>query len=481
VERAEAEAILDGDRERAVGLLLRLEELVEANQRLAEVNERLEARVAELERRLNRSSRNSSLPPSQDPPSAPPRPGGKGSGRKRGGQQGHEGRYRRLLPLERVDEIVEHWPDRCRSCARVFAERERVDAAESSRRQVAELPPIAVRVSEHRLHRVCCPECATVTAAELPSVSRWAFGPRLQAAVVTLAVRNRVSRRDTTELARELFGIELATGSVDAIIQRAGDALAGPYTELEQRIKTAPAVNIDETGWKTCGGYRTLWAALTSRTAVFRIAAGRHSFEAKTLLGERFAGIVCSDRWRGYDYLDPSQRQLCWAHLLRDFTAHSEGMGEQQKFGNDGLRIAHDLFAAWDAYQADGDRARLQAQTAPLQAKLRRLLEHAARKSPRTKYHRDFARNLLKRWPALWTFTHTDGVEPTNNHAERGLRGAVIYRKLSLGSQSERGERTIERLLSASITCRLRKQSLFAYLSQALAAHARGDPVPALT
>src|SRR5437763_523738 len=146
--------------------------------------------------------------------------------------------------------------------------------------------------------------------------------------------------------------------------------------------KPAAAVNIDEAGWKTCGGNRTLWGALTSRTAVFRIAAGRHAFEARTLLGERFAGIVCSDRWRGYDYLDPSQRQLCWAHLLRDFTAHSEGMAEQEDFGHGGLVIAHDLFAAWDSYQQDGDRDHLQAQTAPLQDKLRTLLEHAARKSP---------------------------------------------------------------------------------------------------
>src|SRR6266511_2637998 len=312
MERAEAEAILDGDRETAVGLLLRLDELVEANQRLVDANERLEARVAELERRLNRSSRNSSLPPSQDPPSAPPRPGGKRSGRGRGGQLGHEGRHRRLLPAERVDEVVEHWPERCRSCAQLFGERDRVDAAEPSRHQVAELPPMAVRVTEHRLHRVSCRECAAQTRAELPAgVSRSAFGPRLQAAVVTLAVRNRVSRRDTTELARELFGLELATGSVDAIIHRAGEALAAPHTRLEQSIKSAPVVNIDETGWKTAGGNRTLWGALSARTAVFRIAAGRHAFEARTLLGERFAGIVCSDRWRGYDYLDPSQRQLC--------------------------------------------------------------------------------------------------------------------------------------------------------------------------
>ncbi|MCA1698521.1 MAG: IS66 family transposase [Actinobacteria bacterium] len=474
MERAEAEAILDGDRETAVALLLRIGELVEANQRL-------EARVAELERRLSRSSRNSSLPPSQDPPSAPPRPGRPGSGRTPGGQPGHEGKHRRLLPSEQVDEIVEHWPERCHACAHVFAEQELVDAVEPWRHQVAELPAIAVRVSEHRLHGVCCPECATATRAELPrELPRSAFGPRLQAAIVTLAVRHRVSRRDTTELARELFGVELATGSVDAIVQRTGETLAAPHTRLEQQIKSAPVVNIDETGWKTAGGNRTLWAALTARTAVFRIAAGRHAFEARTLLGERFTGIVCSDRWRGYDYLDPTQRQLCWAHLLRDFTAHSEGMAEQKKFGDQGLCIARELFAAWASYQTDADPTRLQEQTAPLQHELRRLLEHAARKSSRTKYHRQFAKNLLSRWPALWTFTHTDGVEPTNNHAERGLRGAVIYRKLSLGSQSDQGERTIERLLSASITCRLQKRSLFAYLTDVLTASIRGDPIPAL-
>jgi Transposase IS66 family len=145
------------------------------------------------------------------------------------------------------------------------------------------LPPIAVRVTEHRLHGERCPECATSTRAELPrELPRSAFGPRLQAAIVTLAVRNRVSRRDTTELARELFGVELSTGSVETIIQRAGAALAGPYTLLEQQVKAASVVNIDETGGKTAGGHRTLWGTLSSGTAVFRIAAGRHAFEART-------------------------------------------------------------------------------------------------------------------------------------------------------------------------------------------------------
>ena len=200
------------------------------------------------------------------------------------------------------------------------------------------------------------------------------------------------------------------------------------------------------------------------------------------MLGERFAGIVCSDRYGGYDYLDPTRRQLCWAHLLRDFTAHSEGMGEQAQFGAAGLADRHRplrRLAAVPArrqprqaspphHAAPGETPRANSSTPPARA-------------PRTRYHRQFARNLLKRWPALWTFTHTDGVEPTNNHAERGLRGAVIYRKLSLGSQSEQGERTIERLLSASITCRLRKQSLYDYLTQVITAHARGDPIPSLT
>jgi transposase len=304
MERAEAEAILDGDRETAVALLMRIGELIEANRRL-------EARVAELEERLNRNSRNSWLPPSQDPPSAPPRPQKPGSGRRPGGQPGHQGRHRPLLPLERVDEVVDHWPERCRLCAHVFAAEERVEVAAPQRHQVAELPPIAVAVSEHRLHRLRCPACASETRAQLPpEVARSAFGPRLEAAVVTVSVRNRVSRRDASEL--------------------------------------------------------------------------------------------------------------------------------------------------------------------------RLLLEQAARKSTKTKRHRLFAKHLLKRWPALWTFTTVAGVEPTNNHAERRLRGAVIHRKLSLGSQSEHGERTIERLLSASITCRLQQRSLFAYLADVLSASIRGDPIPLL-
>ncbi len=471
VERHEAEAVYDAGRERCVEFVLAL----------AARYERLEARVEKLEEQVRRSSRNSSLPPSQDPPSAPRRLPAPGSGRSRGGQSGHEGRHRRLLPLERVDRVVEHWPERCDGCARLFGEDERVDAAVPQRHQVCELPPIAVTVTEHRLHRLRCPACAAETRAELPAGdSGSAFGPRLQASVATLAVRNRVSRRDTVELMSDLFGADLSTGAVDAIVQRAGEALARPHAQLHDHIRSASAVNVDETGWRLRGGKRTLWAALTATEAVFRIAPDRHQREAQALLGEHFAGVACTDRWWAYNYLAPERRQLCWSHLVRDFTAHSEGLAAQKQFGEAGLAITRRVFAAWDEFRDSGDRASLLDQIEPTRQELRTLLEQAARKSTKTKYHRLFATNLLKHWPALWTFAGADGVEPTNNHAERGLRGAVIYRKLSLGSQSEQGERTIERLLSASLTCRLQGRSLFAYLTDVLSANIRGDPVPAL-
>ena len=477
MERAEAEAIYDQGREAVVAALLALSAQIAALEaRLAKQEER----IAELERQLKRNSRNSSLPPSADPPGAPPRKRAPSSGRKRGAQHGHKGHGRRLAPIEAVDEIIDHWPEHCR-CGHRFTAEERCPAGAPARHQVAELPAIAVVLTEHRLQRLRCPDCGALVRAELPgAVPASAFGPRLQAAVATLAVRNRISRRDTVELAGELFGARLSAGSVDAILRRTAAALAVPYGELLRQSRASPVLNVDETGWRTRGARRTLWGALTGRTALFRIAPDRHQREAQALLGEEFSGIACSDRWWAYNYLDVERRQLCWAHLVRDFRAHSEGLGAQRQFGEAGLAIAAALFAAWDDYRSDGDRERLAERLAVPRDELRRLLEQAARKTPRNRRHRTFAKNLLKCWPALWTFASEPGVEPTNNRAERGLRGAVIYRKLSLGSQSEEGERTIARLLSASITCRLQKRSLFAYLSEALAASLRGDPVPSL-
>ena len=473
MERAQAEVVYDAGREACV------EFLVELSARHERQITRLEARIERLEERLRESPSNSSRPPSSGPPGSAPRRQRSPSARKPGAQPGHEGTTRQLVADAEVAEVVEHWPKRCSDCGEGLALGE--PAAPARRHQVFELPPIAVAVTEHRGHAVDCEGCGRRTRAGLPAeVARSVFGPRLGAAIAVLSVRNRVSRRDVSELSAELFGCPVSVGSVDAICQRTSGALAGPYADLREAVKDAPVVCVDETGWRQAGRRRTLWGAFSARHAALHIAADRHERELPELIGERFAGIVSSDRWWAYDCLDPARRQVCWAHLLRDFRRHAEGLAHQQRFGEAGLEICRRLFTAWAECAEDGDRHRLAREIAPLKRRLRSLLERATVKRAKNRQIGIFARNLLKLWPALWTFTEIDGVEPTNNAAERGLRGAVIYRKLSLGSQSEGGERFAERMLSVSQTCRLQRRSLFGYLIEALVAAARGSPAPSL-
>jgi transposase len=477
VERSEAEAIYAQGRGPVVEVLLSLSARVEAqDDRLA----RLAERVEELELRLKRDSGNSSQPPSQDPPWRERRGRSRGTGRKRGGQPGHVGHGRKLFPLERVTAVIEHWPHWC-SCGRVFTEQEQHASGAPARHQVAELPPLAIEISEHRLQRVCCPDCGRTVRAVLPAgVPRGCFGPKLEAAVAALTVRNRLSRRQLVELMEELFGCPIAIGTIDAILTRTGETLAPVYESLIAQTRAAGAVNVDETGWYLAGGLRTLWGAFSKRTAVLRIAPSRGKEHLHDLLGEEFNGIVCSDRFVAYNSLDPKRRQVCWSHLRRDFTFHADlGQGPQEAFGLDGLELTWYLFEAWKQFEADGDRALLQERVEAIKSEMRRLLERGS-KGKRQRFTRGLATNLLKLWPALWTFATVPEVEPTNNAAERGLRAAVIYRKLSLGSQSEHGEHTIERLLSVDQTCRLQRRSLHAYLCDAITAKARGDPVPSL-
>lgn len=483
MERAQAEAIYEQGREAVVSVLL---ELSAQNERLmAQVDAltarvaKQEERIAQLERKTKRSSRNSSQPPSADPPAAPPRRGKDPSGRKQGAQPGHEGRGRPLLAAWAVDEFVEHWPTAC-ACGHVFCEGELVADGDPARHQVEELPPITVTVTEHRRQRVCCPDCGRRARGQLPAgVAASAFGPRFHAAIAVLSVRNRISRRDVVELCEQLFGSRVSSGTIDAILARVGDALADPYEDLLKRVRGAKHVNMDETGWRTAGQRRALWGAFSARHAVLQIAPGRHEDHARELLADSSA-IVTSDRWWAYAHLPVRRRQVCWAHLQRDFKAHAEGLAGEKAFGEHGLRACEQLFWAWEIYQHTCDRRDLKLAIRTLRRELKPILRTYSGKAPRYKYTRGMARNLLRIWPALWTFADNKAVEPTNNHAERALRGAVIYRKLSLGTQSDGGERRIERLLSAHTTCRLQRRSLHAYLTDVLGAHARSDPTPLL-
>ena len=230
------------------------------------------------------------------------------------------------------------------------------------------------------------------------------------------------------------------------------------------------------------GEGRALWTATTPEATFLQIAEHCNREQFNALIGTSYPGIVVSDRWNGYSHLDPDQRQVCWSHIQRDFRRHADGLAEQKTFGEQGLELTRRRVRrlarlparaprprpAQGRDRADPDRATAAARSTPRP------------KSQRTRWHRRFANNLLKVWPALWTFTTVDGVEPTNNPAERALRAPVIHRKVSLGTQSNDGERFAERALSAAATCRLQRRSLFTYLSELITAHTRGDPFPAL-
>jgi transposase len=475
VERSEAEAIYDSGREACVAFLMRLE-----------------GRVRALEAKASASSRNSSRPPSTDAPKtrqqrrAQAREKAKellrndGEKRNAGGQPGHPGAGRELLGEDQMAEIVDHYPEECSGCGREFTASEKVPRHGPGRHQVADLPATAVFYVEHRTHRLRCPGCAKRTRARLGAVGESAFGPGLQAAVVGLTARNRISRRDMSELLWELFAARVSVGAIEAICQRTSGLLAGPHERLRSQVLGSGAVNVDETGWYLGGENRTMWTAATGQAAIYRIVEDRHRDRLQELLGPDFDGIVTSDRWWAYDLLDPEQRQACWSHLQRDFRFHSEGLAAQKQFGDTGLQLTSRLFATWHAYQQHQDRGRLAAEMTPIQTELRELLEQAANGSKRHRLFRRFANNLLKLWPALWKFITTPGVTPTNNAAERALRGPVIHRKLSHGNQSDDGERFTERSLSASVTCRLQRRSLLVYLRDLLTAHQTGGALPAL-
>jgi transposase len=482
VERSEAEAIYDAGREACVAFLMGL----------VDQQSRAEERLRVLEQKAAASSRNSSQAPSADAPKtrqqrrAEAREKAKelrakdGKKRRAGGQLGHPGSGRELLSEDQMSEIAHHYPDECSGCGREFTDSEKVPRHEPGRHQVAELPSTAVFYIEHRTHRLRCPGCRKRTRAILGTGGESAFGPGLQAAVVALTARNRISRRDMSELLWALFGVGVSVGAIDQICQRTSGLLAGPHERLRSQVLGSAAINVDETGWFLAGENRSMWTAATAHAAIFKIVEDRHRDRLEELLGPGFSGIVTSDRWWAYDLLDPEHRQACWSHLQRDFRFHSEGLAAQQQFGDAGLELTRRLFETWHAYIEHPDRRRLTREMKPIKNELRELLEHATNGSTRHRLHRRFATNLLKLWPALWTFITTPGVTPTNNAAERALRGPVIHRKLSHGNQSDDGERFTERSLSASVTCRLQHRSLLAYLRDLLTAHHTGGALPAL-
>jgi transposase len=386
---------------------------------------------------------------------------------------------RLLVPTERVDRVVDHYPAACGRCGDALTAGPAATVGGPRRHQVTELPVVRAEVTEHRLHRVRCPGCGGETRADLPpDVPTGAFGPRLQATVAVLSGRYRLSRREVASVCADVLGAPVAVGSVDNLCQATAGALAAPVGEIAAAVEAAPVAHADETGWRRAGRRCWLWVAAAPTATLFAVAASRGSAVVKRMLGEGFAGHVVSDRWAAYGWVGDDRRQLCWAHLKRAFRGLAE-RPRTRRLGERAAALADELFALWGRARDDPDRrARLADDLRPLQAELRALLDRGL--DHPVNEANDLCYDLLLHWTALWAFAATPGVEPTNNAAERALRPAVLWRKGSFGTQSDAGDRFVARILSVAATCKQLGRPLLAYLTDLCDAAQRGIPAPRL-
>ena len=452
----------------------------------------LATELASLRERIGRNSRNSSRPPSSDSPGFKPPARRKGSGRKRGGQQGHPGTGPELLPVERVDEVVEHHPDACRRCGTLL----QGEDPEPLRHQVIEIPPITPLVIEHRLHRLVCPCCSTSTCAELPAaVEPGRYGPRLSALVGLLGSAYPLSFGRTQALLDQLLGVEISRGAIATIRERLSAALEHPVAEALEVARQQPVAYVDETGAPTGnadggnpdGKRGWQWVMVTPMVTVFLQGLSRSAAAAMELLGHAFAGIVVSDRFSAYNHLPTQQRQLCWAHLIRDLTAIADRQGASCEIGMELLDLQQQLFDQWHQWK-DGriDWPQLQHRCHPIrrtfEASLQRVVDLGCERGERTPWAQTVrtCRQLLQRKDALWTFLETPGIEPTNNAAERALRQSVIHRRISHGVQSRAGGICRCRLLTVTTTLRQQGRDVWSFLEQAWIAHRLGGVMPSL-
>jgi len=346
--------------------------------------------------------------------------------------------------------------------------------------QVAELPELAAIITEHQGHARTCPCCGHLNRGEIPSEIRaHVIGPRLAAVMSYFSSRHRIGRRGVEEVVETVFEVPISLGSISALEAKMSDALASPYQEAQRAVREAPVKNTDETGWSEKGQKRWLWGAATATVAFFVIHLRRNFEGLQALLGEAIKGIVCSDRWAAYSKLPLELRQICWAHLKRDFQKLVDRGGSAEAIGRVGLEVVECLFADWWAFRrGELDRPGLQARLDPIARELQGVLEQGC--SCADSKAATFCANILALYPALWLFAAIEGVEPTNNHAERILRLGVLWRKNAFGCHSAAGCRFAERMLTVVQTLRLQKRPVLDYLYRAIVAHRAGLPAPQL-
>ena len=452
----------------------------------------LEAENRYLGEQVGRNSSNSSQAPSTDGPENKPEKKKQPTGKKRGGQKGHPGYSRELLPVEKCQTVKDHIPTECSQCGNKLRGKD----PEPYRHQVVELPPIEPYVEEHRLHQLECRQCGTLTRAKLPDeVSASGYGVRVVAIAAILSGLYRMSERMVQTGFQDLFGIVMALGTVNRLRQEASLAIAKPVEQAAKYVKEQPIINSDETGFTqgNADGNNPekrkawLWVAVTALVTVFRVTLSRGQESAQLLLGTVLTAILITDRWNSYNCFPINQRQICWAHLKRDFTKISERGGKSGRIGEELLKLQELLFSYWHKVR-DGTLTRegFCQQADQIRVQVKSLLEEAVSYKPKKGDKSALAltsrtsRELLKLEPAMWLFVRVEGVEPTNNAAEQAIRPVVLWRKNSFGTQSLAGSLFVARIMTVVMTLRSQQRNPLDYMVQACQAYRDGKSTPSL-
>lgn len=437
------------------------------------------ARIRDLESKLKMNSSNSSKPPSSDPPWAKPKKVRKEkSSKRRGGQAGHPFHGRVLVPQEEVDEVHDLYPESCQHCGIDFDGNE--PGPEPQRHQVFDLPAVRPRVREFRRHGRECRSCGKTTWRSEKGVPVSGYGARAHAWTAILTVRYRLSKREVRSVIPLLTGVPLSLGVVCKIEENVSQALAASVEELRLVLPEQKVVNQDETGWRQENKKAWLWVTVTDNYAVYKVDLKRNGEVARSLLGGvNFQGHSVTDRYKAYNCYPMERRGICHSHINRDYKAIAEREGPGKPIGQALCRQEIKVFDAWrDFKQGIIDRPQLQQRIVPIKDSVKKLLTDGT-KCRDTKVAGRCA-DILKHWEALWAFAYVDGVPLTNNTAEQAIRPWVLWRKGSFGTQSERGSRFVERMMSVAETCRRQGRDLLNFVTEAVEAWMEGRPGPSL-
>ena len=444
--------------------------------KLMELDDEVE-RLKKLVASLSSNSTNSSKPPSTDGPGVQ-RPKKQSGSRKPGGQPGHKGHKRALLPPEEMTRIIDLHPDRCRRCGQFLDGAPEV--GDVARYQTFELPQIEVIKTEYRRHAHRC-TCGCITRAAIPEDARNSiFGSNIHALASYLAATHRISRRGLSEIMSSLLNLDVSLGAIDEMVMRSSEAMKPVVEDIESRLPSLDHLNIDETGWKNKKDRRWLWVFVSVFFTVFKLSPSRGSQVLESVLGKQFNGKITSDDFSAYNkYVAKERWQLCWAHVIRKFRVLLDGSEEAARFGETMLGLSNQLFSYWHFYKHRVIDTELWITRADeIRNEMTELCEIHMKATDKTLKMR--TKKTLAKMDMLFTFVRAEGIEPTNNAAESALRPAVQLRKMCFGSASENGERFIERALTIKETCRLQKKNHFQYMSDLMKSFFEKQPYPAI-